>query len=273
MDILVTLNENYLPQLKVMLTSLFLSCPNEEIDIYLLHSSLSAPSVRSLENFCEKSSGTLHEVLADKSLFEGAPATQQYPVEMYYRLLAGNLLPSTLSRVLYIDPDTLIINSIKALWDTDLRGNLFAACAHTGKTELANDINRLRLGTEKYYNSGVLLIDLDAARREIVPQELFKFASEHRRELLLPDQDMLNAMFPTRILDLPDILWNYDARNYSNYYLRTSGEANTDWVMKNTGILHFCGKEKPWKPLYRHRFGILYKHYMQLSERAPLLFR
>lgn len=78
---------------------------------------------------------------------------------------------------------------------------------------------------------------------------------------------MLNAMFGPEILDLPDILWNYDARNYSNYYLRSAGEANTDWVMANTAVLHFCGREKPWKPLYRHRFGILYKHYMNLARR------
>ena len=77
----------------------------------------------------------------------------------------------------------------------------------------------------------------------------------------------LNAMFADDILDLPDILWNYDARNYSNYFLRTSGEADTSWVMAHTAILHFCGRAKPWKPMYRYRFGVLYKHYMRLAER------
>lgn len=267
MDILVTLNENYVPQLRVMLTSLALNCPGEQTTIWLLHRSLSADTVSSLESFCLAHALHLREVKASGDLFAGAPETKQYPVEMYFRLLAGELLPKSVSRVLYIDPDTLVINPLRELWETDMQGKTFAACAHTGMTELANNINSMRLGSEKYYNSGVLLMDLDRARAAITPERLFSYVAEHKHELILPDQDMLNAMFADDILDLPDILWNYDARNYSNYFLRTSGEADTSWVMAHTAILHFCGRAKPWKPMYRYRFGVLYKHYMRLAER------
>ena len=40
-----------------------------------------------------------------------------------------------------------------------------------------------------------------------------------------------------------------------------------DHVMKHTAILHFCGKSKPWQKGYIHRFGILYKHYMALTDK------
>ena len=53
---------------------------------------------------------------------------------MYYRLLAAQFLPDHLHRILYLDPDILVINSLRPLWETDLKGNLFAAAAHTGKT-------------------------------------------------------------------------------------------------------------------------------------------
>ena len=267
MDILVTLNENYMPQLRVMLASVALNCPGERAELWLLHRELSPESVRSLGEFCSARGIGLHEVRAGSGLFADAPSTKQYPPEMYFRLLAGQLLPESLERVIYLDPDTLIINPLKPLWETDLRGNIFGACAHTGMTELANSVSLMRLGSEKYYNSGVLLIDLALARREIEPRALFQYAGEHRRELILPDQDMLNALFPERILDLPDIIWNYDARNYSTYFLRSSGEADVDWVMRNTAVLHFCGREKPWKSRYRRRFGVLYKHYMRIAER------
>ena len=133
---------------------------------------------------------------------------------MYYRLLASRLLPDTLDRVLYLDPDILVLNPLRPLWETDLEGNLFAAAAHTGKTELANSVNRMRLNSgSDYYNSGVLLMDLAAARREIDPEEIFRYVAEHKKELLLPDQDLLNALYGRRILPLDDALWNYDARN------------------------------------------------------------
>ena len=143
------------------------------------------------------------------------------------------------------------------------------AAAHTGKTELANSVNRMRLNSgSDYYNSGVLLMDLAAARREIDPEEIFRYVAEHKKELLLPDQDLLNALYGRRILPLDDALWNYDARNYNNYLLRSGGEQDTDWVMAHTAILHFCGKAKPWKPGYVYRFGVLYHHYAQLTRRA-----
>ncbi|MGI6255219.1 MAG: glycosyltransferase family 8 protein, partial [Acutalibacter sp.] len=151
---------------------------------------------------------------------------------------------------------------------TDLQGNLFAAAAHTGKTELANNLNQIRLGTENnYFNSGVLLMDLDQARRTVSPEEIFTFTGKHQRELLLPDQDILNAMFGSRTLELDDALWNYDARDYHTYLFRSGGEYDLDWVMSHTAILHFCGKSKPWQAGYHYRFGVLYKHYLQLTRR------
>lgn len=268
-SILAALDEHYLPQLHVLLTSLRLNDPQEHMDLYLLQSAISREGLAAVERQCAAFGYGFFPVEVEDALFQNAPVTRQYPKEMYYRLLAPQLLPRQLERVLYLDPDILIINPIRPLWETDLRGNLFGAAAHTGKTELANSVNQLRLGTQRdYYNSGMLLMDLDAGRREIHPRELFAYVEKHRKELILPDQDLLNGLFSWRILELEDVLWNYDARNYSNYLLRSGGVCDLRWVMEHTAILHFCGKEKPWKPKYFHRFGVLYQHYVQLTRRV-----
>lgn len=268
-SLLTTLDQNYLPQLQVMLTSLSVNNPGESFSLYLIHSGIPEEALSGVRQQCEAYGYLFSPIEVDDSLFRNAPVTRQYPKEMYYRLLAPVLLPGDLKRILYLDPDILIINPLRPLWETKLKGNIFAAAAHTGKTELANSVNKLRLGTEEdYYNSGVLLMDLEAGRQEIEPQLLFDFVEQHRKELLLPDQDILNALYSERILPLDDVLWNYDARNYSNYLLRSGGICDIHWVMEHTAILHFCGKEKPWKPKYLHRFGILYLHYMQLTRWA-----
>ena len=56
---------------------------------------------------------------------------------MYYRLLAPRLLPASLHRVLYLDPDILVINPLTPLWETDLKGNLFGAASHTTVSDLS----------------------------------------------------------------------------------------------------------------------------------------
>ena len=266
--ILTTLDQNYIPQLRVMLTSMHINNFDEKISLILLHSGIPNENLADIQQQCQRYGYSFLPITVDDILFQNAPATKQYPKEMYYRLLAPHIIPEEIKRVIYLDPDTLVINPIRPLWETNLMGNLFAAAAHTGKTELANSVNQLRLGTEEdYYNSGVLLIDLEGGRRQINPEEIFQFVDQHRLELILPDQDVLNALYSEKILAVDDAIWNYDARNFSNYLVRSGGVCDMQWVMEHTVILHFCGKQKPWKPKYIHRFGILYRHYMQLTQR------
>ena len=268
MDLLVTLDEHYLPQLRVMLTSLRLSHPGVQCRVYLLHRSIPEERLAALESGLAGWGYQLVLIRVDEAVFQDAPVTDRYPQEMYYRLLAARFLPEELKRVLYLDPDTLVINSLLPLWELELDGHLFAAAAHTGKTEIANNVNRFRLGTEgDYYNSGVLLMDLERCRNEIHTEELFDYVSNHGDELILPDQDILNALYGGRVLAVDDFIWNYDARNFSNYLVRSMGEADLDWVMAHTAVLHFCGREKPWKKNYRRRFRVLYRHYMNLADK------
>ena len=268
-SVFTTLNQNYLFQLQVLLTSMKLNNPNEQIELYLLHSAIPDTGLAVVERQCHAYGYSFHPITVGAELFNAAPVSQQYPREMYYRLLAPHILPHTLDRALYLDPDILIINPLRPLWDMDMQGCLFAAAAHTGKTELANNVNRIRLKSENnYYNSGVLLVNLADGRTAVKPNEIFGYIKEHRGGLLLPDQDVLNALYGDRILPLEDAIWNYDARNYSNYLLRSGGKCDSQWVMEHTAILHFCGRAKPWKNNYIYRFGLLYRHYMQLTRRT-----
>lgn len=265
-NLLFTIDSNYLPQLHVVLTALRHNNPGEVFRILLMHRSLAQTEQLQMARRCDSYGWTFTPVAVDEKLFAGAPVTKQYPQEMYYRMLAAQLLPPTLDRVLYLDPDILVINPLRPLWETALDDNLFAAAAHTGKTELVSSVNRVRLNMKHdYFNSGVLLMDLARSRQEIEPQLIFDYVDAHPNTLILPDQDVLNSLFGERIQPVEDILWNYDARDYHGYYVTTSGRADVDWVMAHTAVLHFCGKAKPWMPGYRYRFGILYKHYQQLT--------
>ena len=267
-SLLVTLDENYIEQMKALMTSIYINNPGQIFNIYLIHSGISDEKLDALESNLSKFSYKFFPIKAEEGLFSSARVTDRYPKEMYYRLLAGELLPENLDKIIYIDPDILVINSLKEIWETDIRDFLFAAASHTGKTDMANNVNKIRLGTDTdYYNSGFLLINLKRAREEIVPEEIFAYADRNYKNLLLPDQDILNAMYGDRVLALKDSIYNYDARNYSSYLLRSKGVEDLAWVLENTVVLHFCGRDKPWKKNHRTKFTALYRHYMRLSDR------
>ncbi|MFR1974449.1 MAG: glycosyltransferase family 8 protein [Oscillospiraceae bacterium] len=269
MNILLTLDENYLLPCKVMLDSLFASNPAEtDVTVYLLHSAIPAEKLEELASFCAALGAALRPIAVDAALFESAPTSKRYPKEMYYRLLSPLILPREVERVLYLDPDMLIINPLRPLWEMDLYGKTFAAASHTGLTEMANGINQMRLDTEhEYFNSGVMLIDLTAARKLVTAEDVFACVSEHEKELILPDQDVFNILYGKETRPVEDVLWNYDVRNYSKYLIRSTGKHDLSWVMRNTAVLHFCGRNKPWHEDYKNPFGMLYLHYMNLTLR------
>lgn len=269
MNLLLTLDENYLLPCKVMLDSFFASNPQEkDVTVYLLHSAIPGGKLAELDTFCAAFGARLIPVAVEPTLFENAPTSKRYPKEMYYRLLSPLILPRQVERVLYLDPDMLIINPLRPLWEQNLGGNVFAAASHTGLTEMANEINQRRLDTEhEYFNSGVMLIDLKAARDLVTAEDVFRCVSEHEKELILPDQDVFNMLYGKQTLPVEDVLWNYDVRNYAKYLIRSSGSHDLNWVMDNTAVLHFCGKNKPWHADYKNPFGMLYLHYQNLTLR------
>ena len=113
MNLLLTLDENYLLPCKVMLDSFFASNPQEkDVTVYLLHSAIPGGKLAELEAFCADFGAKLIPVAVEPTLFENAPTSKRYPKEMYYRLLSPLILPRQVERVLYLDPDMLIINQI-----------------------------------------------------------------------------------------------------------------------------------------------------------------
>ena len=262
MNILVTLNSNYLKPLRVMLKSLFLNNTGERFDIYLMHTSLKTQELEDLKRFIEDHGSGLNVIHVDDGCFNDAPVLLHYTKEMYFRLLAYKLLPEELDRILYLDPDILVLNPVGELYETDIDGYLYAAAYHDKLS--IKEINRIRLypyEINAYYNSGVLLMNLKELRKEADEKEIYRFVEENRTRLIMPDQDILNALYAKRIRNLDELYYNYDARFYTYYKLSTNGSFDMDRIINHTVILHFCGKKKPWNKKYSGVFHSLYKHY------------
>lgn len=266
MNILVTLDSNYIKPLRVMLKSLFLNNLCEKFNIYLLHTSLKKKELEDLEFFIEAHGSKLNVIDVDENCFSEAPVLFHYTKEMYFRLLAYQLLPKDLDRIIYLDPDILVLNPVRKLYETDIKEYLYAAAYHD-KISI-KEINKIRLYPHEinaYYNSGVLLMNLELLRNEADDKEIYRFVDENRAKLIMPDQDILNALYAKRIKGLNELYYNYDARYYTYNKLASNGSFDMDQIINNTVILHFCGKKKPWNKKYTGAFHSLYKHYEKQS--------
>lgn len=274
-NLLITLDHNYIAPAKVMLFSLLLHNPNRAIDLYILHSSLTPEDIGQIQAVfdcfsCEESRRVIPISIQDDML-AGAPVTDRYPREMYYRIFAARYLPEELDRVLYLDPDLIVNGSLDTLCQTPLEENFYAAASHV--KEPMRKINALRLGMEKdgpYINSGVLLINLPLLREQQDYEQVFHYVDKNKNRLLLPDQDVLSGLYSARILPLDPYRYNMTERLF---VLRPESDAwlDLDWVRRNSTIIHYCGRNKPWKENYLGKLDVFYMQAArQLSERSKL---
>lgn len=269
-NLLFSINDGYVEQFKVTLYSLVQQTSAQELAVYILQKPRLAKE-EEVTTFCQALGVTYHPIVIEEGAFEQAPTTDRYPETIYYRLLAHEYLPAEMDKILYMDADILCINDLLPLYQMDLGDNLYAAASHTEDSNVTEAINRLRLGdyeSESYFNSGVLLMNLPAIRKKVKREDIMSYISERQNLLFLPDQDVLTALYGHQITLIPDDIYNFDTRYQLVYSAKSGREKDLNWVMANTVFLHFCGRDKPWKPGYRSVFAALYKHYQQLARKV-----
>lgn len=267
MNILTTLNSRYIGPLTVMLNSLLCSNPDAHFAVYVAHSSLEKEDFDFLSSRIDLSKCEINRIRVDDAAFENAPVTGRYPREMYYRIFATRYLPQHLDRILYLDPDIVVINSIEKLYNIDFGEYLFAAASHIKEPLLK--INEIRLNMPEngnYINSGVLMMNLKLLRSAQNEKEVYDYIHNFKYRLLYPDQDVLSGIYGDRILPLDPMIYNLSDMYLLLYNLNPknfSDRKDADWVRKNAVIIHYCGRNKPWKSDYKGELGKFYLDFAQ----------
>ena len=264
MNLLFCVNRKFLTLFVSCLTSIARSGGYGHYDAYVLHSDFDQPQIDALgRDFA----GTVdfHFVRVPETLFDGFPETSRYPKQIYYRLAAHLLLPEDLERILYLDVDTVIINPLKSLYEMDFEGNYYVGCTHT--RELLTKLNQARLHSEKavsYINTGVLLLNLPALRENVRLEDIRDYTNERKRALILPDQDILTALYGDKVKLADTMRFNLSDRILAFYNGNHPRErVDLDWVRQNGVVIHYCGKNKPWNQDYTGVLGVFYRELME----------
>lgn len=264
-NILVTLDENYLPHLNTMLYSLLYSNPEHTFTVYLLHSSIPEEALARTHQIIG-SAGELVSVPIKDIGLENAPTTARYPQEIYYRIFAAKYLPERVNRVLYLDPDIIINGSIADLYNTPLEDYYFAAASHIGP--VLHKVNEIRLDMDEdspYINSGVMLMNLKRLRTEQNYEEVFEFIERRKNVLMLPDQDIISSLYGTKILALDPFRYNMTEVLFKQH-APFEKSLTLDWIRRNSVVIHYCGRNKPWKNNYLGDLDVFYEETLSRME-------
>ncbi len=168
----------------------------------------------------------------------------------YLRILIPALLGDETGRLAYLDSDTLVLSSLKPLAELNMEGRPLAAVEDHDSTNPALRGHLPFPADRAYFNSGVLVFDLNAWRDRDLTGRCFRFIAAHEDEIDFPDQDTLNCVLDGEWKPLgPE--WNVTRR-----------AAEEKSVSPH--IVHFTGT-KPWSAGCKHPARELFLHYRRLT--------
>lgn len=76
---------------------------------------------------------------------------------------------------------------------------------------------------------------------------------------MLPDQDILTALYGDRVKLLDTMIYNLSDRTLNLYNADPTNEKrDLAWVRENSVVIHYFGRNKPWKENYRGILDIFY---------------
>ncbi len=225
--------------------------------------------------------------------FDTSPLAEYEKSELAARFPAASMLPLFLpwlvdGKCLFLDADTLILDDVAQLFQTELNGCLIGACrvypaALTIQKVFCADPSILaillrsryrrkreeyrksaeRMGftiqemASKYFCSGVILFDTSAIRSADPDCNIVKMDGARDHGGQMADMDLLNKFFKDRVHYI-DLKWDVpkDISSFNRIYASPDFWQEIRMATRNPSILHFSSifRRKSWnRPWYRSR--------------------
>lgn len=184
------------------------------------------------------------------------PTMDRISTSTYLRFLIPEILPPECKKVIYLDCDLIVKKDICSLWGTPIKNWAVMAVqdAAVPYVSFPNGVYRYReLGLKvdtPYFNSGVLVINLDYWRKECVSQKATDYLVKFRNEQRLLDQEALNIVLDQQWKPL-DSRWNLQPHHYTltDAYTTSYHESvykKKKQLLDDPYIIHFASRNKPW---------------------------
>lgn len=245
--LVVATNNHYLIMLAALLKSIELNHKNNElIDVWIISRRITKKNKKNLEDSLDRGIFSITWI-SEKEVIPGGmqlPLDKNtYPPNIFMRLFIPYFLPRHIKKALYLDVDMIVNEDIAILWNTNIENYVVGAVTDSFAVSIGNYVanyKELNLPADaKYFNSGLLLINLDNWRDNDITLKVIDTVNKNRKDAEYSDQYGLNVNLVGQWLEL-DPLWNYLAKgDHPNPY-----------------IIHFIHR----KPFYKSYFNnIRYK--------------
>ncbi|MBJ6138735.1 glycosyltransferase family 8 protein [Marinobacter litoralis] len=228
----------------VMISALENTQRPERLNFFLIANKIQDKTKLQMKNEISKRGSSLAMLEATDTTFDGLPV-HRFGQAVYQRILLGEYLPKDIKKIIYLDSDLMIRDDICLLWETDLAGLPVAAVEDLSRSASTT----IGVPRQEYFNSGVLVMDLEQWRDKGIHWKVADFAAENAHSLQYVDQCSLNAILHASWKRLHP-RWNSQANIYKILRKYTEGSGYSVSELEEAvawpAIIHYTGKKKPW---------------------------
>ena len=265
-------DSNYVTPLAVMLRSVLTNLSaNRTAAVYIVDGGLEAGSRKQLVQGLPPGRATVEWMTVDPTVYSGVPLWGRMPVSTYYKLAVVDALPAHVHKAIWLDCDLLVTADLASLWDVDLNGSHLRAAQDSIVPLVSSAFGVAAYrelgipGDAKYFNAGVMVLDVDRWRADRIPQRVLDYLRQFHDSVYFWDQEGLNAVLAGNWDEL-DPRWNCNAsiprarRSVTLVAGKGSVQAN-----QQPWIIHWAGYLKPWRYPGRDPDRLLYFEYLDMT--------
>jgi len=207
------------------------------------------------------------------------PKGKRISLTACYRLLLQELLPSSLQKVIYLDTDIIVQKNLADLWNIPLDNHDVLAVQDLFLPYVSSPralYNYQDLGIPrdtKYFNSGVLVINLHNWRLKNIGQRVIDYIEANYDQLSWLDQDGLNAVIAGNWRTL-DFRWNqmhmvYKYSSWNDETMKKIMQPEIQKLIDDPYIIHFSSSPKPWQNKCQHPRKDIFFSYLSKTKWSP----
>ncbi|MCQ2204768.1 MAG: glycosyltransferase family 8 protein [Bacteroidales bacterium] len=266
-NVLCASDNNYVAQCSVMLCSLLDNAKSANIVIHIIDGGITEENKKTLAELVALRGAklSLYSFSYDQCNLFGTGLCAATSIVTYFRLFVASIIKdSNVDKILYLDCDIVVKSDVSELFYIDMQNYGLAAVRDVGMPYNSKHQYSLRCNyKEKYFNAGVLMINLDYWRNNEIERKLIEFASSNK-ELLFADQDVLNAVLRNQWLELAPYWNRFSLVKYKDVYFRN--KADELQYIYQPKIIHYASPtSRPWMKMCFVKFQKEYDTYLKLT--------
>ena len=228
-DIAFGIDKNFAFQMGITILSIIDNNKNGHLKFNVFANSIKEDDIEKFKTLAEESEVQINIYIINVEYAEKITGLKWRAV--YNRFFAPLVTTNNIKKVLYLDADIVCLGSLKELYELEFENNLAMVVEDQGTVD--GYIRNLALKNEKYFNAGMIFINVDEWNNNNISEKALKMLKD--RDLFLLDQDALNILLDGKLIYLP-IKWNQ----------MCNMEKKKTKIFEDTIIVHYASINKPW---------------------------